>query len=97
MYCGRSRYMNVVNEYGVLVTTKLVTKQLHYIPITQGLKLLFLSEQTMKRIRWHKEGKRDSKNFDIISQSTDGDAWHVVDHFDLEFVRNPDVFVLVCL
>jgi hypothetical protein len=36
MYCGRSRYVKVVNEDGASVTTKVVMKQLHYMPIPQG-------------------------------------------------------------
>jgi hypothetical protein len=36
MHCGRSRYAKVRNEDGVSVTTKVVTKQLCYIPIIQG-------------------------------------------------------------
>jgi hypothetical protein len=48
MHCNRSRYMKVVNKDGVLVTTKVANKQLHYIPITPRLKWLFLSEETTK-------------------------------------------------
>ncbi len=38
MHCGRSRYMKVINEDGASVTTKVVVKQLRYIPITPRLK-----------------------------------------------------------
>jgi hypothetical protein len=48
MHCARSRYVKVVNEYGVLVTTKVVTKQLCYIPITLRLKWRFLSKEIAK-------------------------------------------------
>jgi hypothetical protein len=67
--------MKVVNKDGVFITTKVATKQLHYMPITQRLKWLFLSEETMKQIRWHKEGKHDSEDFDIILHPVDGEAW----------------------
>jgi hypothetical protein len=74
MYCGRSRYVKVINKDGVFVTTKVVVKQLCYIPIMSRLKWLFLSEETAKQMRWHKEGKRDSEDSDIMSHPTDGEA-----------------------
>jgi hypothetical protein len=40
-------------------------------------------------MRWHKEGKRDSKNPDIMSHTTDTEAWEALDCFDLEFARDP--------
>jgi hypothetical protein len=75
MHCGRSRYVKVINKDGVSVTTKVAVKQLHYIPITQRLKQLFLSEEIAKQMRWHKEVKRDSEDSDIISHPADGEAW----------------------
>jgi hypothetical protein len=42
MHCGRSRYVKVINEDGAYVTTKVVVKQLCYIPIMLRLKWLFL-------------------------------------------------------
>jgi hypothetical protein len=74
MYCGRSRYVKVINKDGVFVTTKVVVKQLCYIPIMSRLKWLFLSEETAKQMRWHKEGKRDSEDSDIMSHPADGEA-----------------------
>jgi hypothetical protein len=74
MYCGRSRYAKVRNEDGVSVTTKVVTKQLRYIPITPKLKRLFLSEETVKQMRWHHEGKRESEDPDIMSHPADSEA-----------------------
>jgi hypothetical protein len=62
MHCSRSRYVKVRNGDGVSVTTKVATKQLHYIPITPRLKWLFLSEETTKQMRWHEEGKCESEN-----------------------------------
>jgi hypothetical protein len=38
MYCSRSRNVKVINEDGASVTTKVVVKQLRYIPITSRLK-----------------------------------------------------------
>jgi hypothetical protein len=83
MHCGRSRYVN-----GVSVTIKVVVKQLRYIPITSRLKRLFLSKETAKQMRWHKEGKRDSEDSNIMSHPADGEAWQALDRFDPEFVRD---------
>jgi hypothetical protein len=46
--------MKVINKDGVFVTIKVAVKQLRYIPITPRLKWLFLSEETVKQMRWHK-------------------------------------------
>jgi hypothetical protein len=50
---------------------------------------LFLPEETAKQMRWHHEGKRESKDPDIMSHPTDSDAWQTLDRFDLEFARDP--------
>jgi hypothetical protein len=52
MHCGRSKYVIVVNEDGASVSTKVVLKQLHYMPITPRLKWLYLSKETVKQMRW---------------------------------------------
>jgi hypothetical protein len=88
MHCGRSRYVKVRNEDGVSITTKVVTKQLRYIPIMPRLKWLFLSEETAKQMRWHKEGKRESEDPNIMSHPVDSEAWQALDHFDPEFARD---------
>jgi hypothetical protein len=51
MHYGRSRYVKVINEDGASVSTQVVVKQLHYMPITPRLKQLYLSEETMKHMR----------------------------------------------
>jgi hypothetical protein len=89
MYCGRSKYVKVRNEDGVPVTTKVATKQLRYIPIMPRLKRLFLSEETVKQMMWHHEGKHESEDPDIMSHPTDSEAWQTLDHFDPDFARNP--------
>jgi hypothetical protein len=40
-------------------------------------------------MRWHKEGIHDSEGTDIMSHPVDAKAWHALDHFDLEFARDP--------
>jgi hypothetical protein len=89
MHCGRSRYVKVVNEDGASVTTKVVVKQLRYMPITLRLKRLYLSKEIAKQMRWHKEGKHDSEDPDILSHPADSEAWEALDRFDPGFVRDP--------
>jgi hypothetical protein len=38
MHCGRSRYVKAINKDGTSITTKVVVKQLRYIPITPRMK-----------------------------------------------------------
>jgi hypothetical protein len=75
MHCGMSRYVKVVNKDGVSVTTTVMTKQLCYMSITPRLKRLFLSKETAKQMRWHKEEKYDSEDSDIMSHPVDDEAW----------------------
>jgi hypothetical protein len=53
------------------------------------LKWLFLSEEIAKQMRWHKEGKRETKDPDIMSHPADSEAWQTLDCFDPEFARDP--------
>ncbi len=66
--------MKVVNEDGASVTTKVAVKQLRYMPITSRLKRLYLSEETAKQMRWHKEGKCDSEDPNIMLHPADTEA-----------------------
>jgi hypothetical protein len=59
------------------------------MPITPRFKQLYLSKETAKQMRWHKEGKRDSENPDIISHPADTEAWKALDRFDPKFARDP--------
>jgi hypothetical protein len=74
MHCGRSEYVKVVNEDEASVTTKVAVKQLRYMPITLRLKWLYLSKEIAKHMRWHKEGKHDSEDPDIMSHPVDTEA-----------------------
>jgi hypothetical protein len=89
MHSGRSIYVKVVNEDGASITTKVAVKQLCYMPITSRLKQLYLSKETAKQMRWHKEGKRDREDPDIMSHHADTEAWEAMDCFDLEFAKGP--------
>jgi hypothetical protein len=66
MHYGTSGYMKVINKDGTSITTKVVVKQLCYIPITSRLKQLFLCEKMVQQLRWHKEGIRDNKVNKVI-------------------------------
>jgi hypothetical protein len=64
-----------------------VVKQLHYIPMMARLKRLFLYEEMMQLIRWHKEGIHGSEDPNIMSHPADVEAWHALDYLDPEFPR----------
>jgi hypothetical protein len=91
-----SRYVKVVNEDGASITTKVVMKQFHYMHVTPRLKLLYLSEEIVKQMRWHKERKRDSEDPDIMSHTADNEAWEALDHFHPEFAWGPSSVALAC-
>jgi hypothetical protein len=95
IHCDRFRYVKVINEDGVSVTTKVAVKQLCYIHIMPRLKWLFLCEKTGQQMRWHKEGMHDSEDVDIMLYHADAEAWHALDHFDREFAGTPGVSVLI--
>jgi hypothetical protein len=57
--------------------------------VTLRLKRLYLSKEIMKKMRWHKEVKRDSEDHDIMSHPTDSKAWEAFDRFDQEFAWDP--------
>jgi hypothetical protein len=42
-----------------------------------------------QQMRWQMEGISDSEDADIVSHPTDAEAWHALDGFDPEFVRDP--------
>ncbi|WVZ53745.1 hypothetical protein U9M48_004646 [Paspalum notatum var. saurae] len=79
--CNAFRYVQITNDEGESVTTKVAAKQLHYMQPKNG----FYGSMHM---RWPKEGKRPNKNEDIM-EHLDGDAWKAVDNFDLEFANDP--------
>jgi hypothetical protein len=59
------------------------------MPITPRLKRWYQSEESGKQMRWHKEGKHDSKDPNIMLHLADTEAWEALDRFDPEFARNP--------
>ena len=88
--CKKSRYVEVIDEDGDTVTTKVPVKQLRYMPITPRLKRLFLNEDVAEQMRWHKERKRDeNEDPDIMVHPSDGEAWQALDRFDPSFASDP--------
>jgi hypothetical protein len=85
IHCGKSRYAVVLDEDGNEVTTNVSIKQLRYMPITPRLKRFFLNQETVKQMRWHKEGDHQDQDPDIMVHPSDGEAWQTLDHFDPEF------------
>ena len=81
--CGKSRFIQVVNKDGENVTTEVAHKQLRYMPLTPRLKRLFLSKNTARHMRWHKEGQHD--NNQVMVHPSDSDAWKALDDFDTDF------------
>jgi hypothetical protein len=84
--CVKSRFIEVVNEDGEKVTTKVAHKQLRYMPLMPQMKCLFISKKTARHMRWHKEGVRE--NDQVMVHPSDSEAWKVLDDFDVDFTRD---------
>jgi hypothetical protein len=95
MHCDRSKYVKVINKDGASVTTKMLVKQLCYIPITPRLKRLFLCEETAQQMWWHKEGICDSEDADIMSHPADAEACRLWTVLIQNLQGTPEVSVLV--
>jgi hypothetical protein len=57
--CGERRFVKVENDDGLTVTTEVARKQLCCMPLIPQLKRLFISKNTTRHMRWHKEGIRE--------------------------------------
>jgi hypothetical protein len=66
------------------MTTEIACKKLRYMPLIPRLKHLFISKNTTRHMRWHKEGVRE--NPDVMAHPTDTDAWKALDAFDSSFI-----------
>jgi hypothetical protein len=84
--CGKSRFVEVVNEDGENVTMKVVHEQLRYMCLTPRMKRLFISKKTARHMRWHKEDVRE--NDQVMVYQSDSEAWKALDDFDVDFVRD---------
>jgi hypothetical protein len=84
--CGKSRYVELVNEDGEKVVTKVAHKQLQYMPLTPRVKRLFLSRKTAMHMRWHKD--YTNRQDGLMVHPSDGDAWKALDNFDPDFASD---------
>jgi hypothetical protein len=83
---GKSRFIEIVNEDGEKVMTKVAHKQLRYMHLTPWMKRLFLSKKTARHMRWYKEGVRE--NDQVIVHPSDSEAWKALNGFDADFTRD---------
>jgi hypothetical protein len=84
--CGKSRFVEVINEDGEKVMTKLAHKQLRYMSLMPRMKWLFLSNKTARHMRWHKEDVHE--NDQVMVHSSDSEAWKALDDFGADFARD---------
>jgi hypothetical protein len=84
--CGKSRFIDVINEDGEKVMMKTTHKQLCYMPLMPRMKWMFISKKTTRHMRWHKEGVRE--NDQVMVQPSDSEAWKALDDFDADFTRD---------
>jgi hypothetical protein len=84
--CGKSRYVELVNEEGEKVVAKVVHKQLRYMSLTLRVKCLFLLRKTAMHMRWHKDctNRQDG----LMVHPSDGDAWKALNNFDPDFASD---------
>jgi hypothetical protein len=66
-----------------MVTSTVAKKQLRYMPLASRIKCLFLSRNTARHMRWHKEREREDTH--VMTHPSDSDAWKALDDFDPEF------------
>ncbi|XP_073351930.1 uncharacterized protein [Aegilops tauschii subsp. strangulata] len=78
--CGSSRYIEVVDEQGQKQQLKIPMKVLRYLDFIKRLQRLFITEESAKMMKWHKEGKRNNPN--KIVHPSEGEAWK---SFDIEY------------
>jgi hypothetical protein len=57
--------------------SKVPEKVLWYLPVIPRLQRLYMTEESAKQMRWHKDGKRYSGN---MVHPSDGDAWKYFDN-----------------
>nr|BDI54539.1 transposon protein, putative, CACTA, En/Spm sub-class [Triticum aestivum] len=78
--CGSSRYIEVVDKHGQKRQLKIPVKVLRYLDFIKRLQRLFITEESAKMMKWHKEGKR--YNPKKIVHTSEGEAWK---SFDIKY------------
>jgi hypothetical protein len=58
--CGKSRFVEVINEDGEKVMMKVAHRQLRYMPLMPRMKQLFLPKKIARHMRWHKKGVHEN-------------------------------------
>jgi hypothetical protein len=79
-YCreyGSSRYLEVVGEDGEKRQLGIPAKVLRYLHFIERLQRLFITEESAKMMKWHKEGRRYHPN--KIVHPSEGEAWKSFD------------------
>jgi hypothetical protein len=84
--CCKSRFVDVGNEDGEKVMSKMTNKKLRYMLLTPRMKQLFISKKTARHMRWHKEGVHE--NDQVMVHPSDSEVWKALDDFDLDFARD---------
>jgi hypothetical protein len=74
--CGKSRFVEVVNEDSEMVMTKTAHKQLRYMPLMPRMKWLFISKKIARHMSWHNEGV--CENDQVMVHPSDSEAWKAV-------------------
>jgi hypothetical protein len=70
--CGQSRFIKVVTQDSVKVTTEVAQKLLCYFPVTPRLKRLFISKRIARHMRWLKGDIHE--NDGVMGHPSDGEA-----------------------
>ncbi|XP_025792017.1 uncharacterized protein LOC112873220 [Panicum hallii] len=75
--CKASRYIEVDSDDGHKKQLNIPVKILRHLPCIPRIQRLYMSEEYAKQMRWHKTGKRYTR--DKMVHPSDGEAWR---HFD---------------
>ena len=78
--CHEPRYEQSVGNVKAKPRSR---KVLRYLPITERLQRLYMTEATANDMRWHKEGPRQNSN--MMVHPADSDAWIKFDVLHCDF------------
>jgi hypothetical protein len=70
--CKSSRYLEVDTSDGKKEQLRIPAKVLWYLPFISRIQRLYMTEESVKQMTWHKNGKR--YNPDKMVHPSDGDA-----------------------
>ena len=71
--CKSSRYLEVDSDDGQKRQLTIPVKILRYLPFLPRIQRLYMTEESVKQMTWHKNGKR--YNPDKMVHPSDGEAW----------------------